>query len=401
MTEQVKIEVNKCLLCKKPSCVLSCPAHNNIKDIISYLRCDDITSAVKLMEETNPLSFVCGILCDHGRQCSGVCNNKKNPVEIGKICHFVGSNKVNTKLEKINNLKGKIAVVGGGPAGLVISEILMKNGLDVTIFEKENRLGGVLTNSIPDFRFDLTEFNKWIDSLIDFGLNVELNCEIGKTKSLTELISFDYIVIATGAPIPRYVLDKEYSYSALDLLVDYKNGKSVPKDKNVIVLGGGNTALDVARMLKRVGNNVTICYRRDMANAPATKEEIAKAYEDGVLIKEYLSPKDIIKENDIVKGVLFNKTKLVDSTEGRKNFVVTDEEVAVDCDMIVQSLGTIVDLSFVNELDESLLDEKGYAKNLINDKIYFIGDAYTGPKTFVSAASTAVTAAADILKKLS
>lgn len=401
MEDEVKLEINKCLLCKKPSCTSSCPAHNNIKDIICFLRNDDISSAIKLMEETNPLSFVCGLLCDHGRQCAGVCNNRRNPVEIGKICHFVGSNKINTKLEKINNLKGKIAVIGGGPAGLVISEILLKNGLDVTIYEKESTLGGVLTNSIPDFRFDLTEFKIWIANLITFGLKVKYNCEIGKDLSINELTSYDYIIVATGAPVPRYVLDKNYSYSALSLLVDYKLGRIIPKNKDIIVLGGGNTALDVSRMLKRAGNNVSICYRRDMANAPATKEEIKKAIDEGVIINEYLSPKDIVLDNGKVKAVRFNKTMLKESNSDRKSFVVTDDLVTLPCDMIVQSLGTIVDLGFIKEYDASLLDENGYAKNLINDKIYFIGDAYTGPKTFVSAASTAVIAANDIIKKLS
>lgn len=389
--------INKCLNCKRPACINGCPLNTNIPLIIDLLKQGKIDEAIKLHYQYNSIGFICGRLCDHDKQCVGSCNLKNDPVKISTICTFLGDQRLNKKVIVNQKKDSKVAVIGGGISGLIVAESLLEQGVTVTIYEKTNRLGGVLAKTMPDFRFDQTILNNWLKRIFDLGLNVEYQKEIGKNLFIKDLFIYDFIVFATGAENSKRLFSDELTFDALKILSEYKNNSLEITNKNVVILGGGNTAVDVARVMKHLNNNVSIAYRRDFANSPAAKEELSKAKEEKIDFLECAAPLKIDKDNNQYL-ITFNKTKLVDDGSSRKSFKVTDDKITIKCDMIIEAIGASCDLSYLNETN--LLDEKGYAKNIINDNIYIIGDAYLGPSSFVKANLTARLCVEDILKKI-
>lgn len=399
MRYEVAKELKKCLHCKKPSCIDGCPVNTNIPKIIEYLENDELQKAIELQYQYNSISFICGELCDHNRQCIGKCNNKKNLVNIGTICKYLGLKRLEKDiiLKEKNNIN--IAVIGGGVSGLVCAELLLEAGFNVTIFEKQNYLGGVLKDTLPDFRYDKTILDNWLSRLIKLGLKAEYNYSFGDNLNFDNLKKFDEIIISTGAPLPKRLFSENFTFDALSILKEISEKKCRITNKEIIILGGGNTAFDVARSLKRLNNSVTIAYRRDIANSPASKNEIMLAKEEGINILECLSPNDIIIENNSLTGINFYKTELIDSGENRKSFKTTNELISINCDIVVEALGASPNLSKILNFNSSLLDQYGYAKGICNDHLYIVGDAFLGPSSFVKANLTSRIAVGDIIKK--
>ena len=377
--------LNNCLNCKNAGCENSCILHTNIKELISLVKQNKIVDAVSLQYQYNSIPFVCGKLCDHERGCFGGCNNKKSKVNTYELCYELGKLRLDLPVNK-KDKKGKhIVIIGGGVAGLIAAELLLEEGFEVSLYEKNKALGGVLSSTMPDFRYDMTIFNKWIDRLYKLGLKVYLNYEV---KVLSELGNYDYLVVATGAGIAKKLYSDDLTVDALKLLEQYKDNSLELKNKNVIVLGGGNTAYDVARVINHLGNNVSIAYRRDIKNSPAAVNEINLAIKEGVNVLECLAPKEITKK-DNKYVITFNKTMLVDDGSSRLNFKILNEEVIVNCDLIVEAIGANSDLKFLKENFPALINEKGYVSDIENNNIYVIGDAYSGAASFVKANLTA------------
>lgn len=387
--------INNCLNCKTANCSRNCKLNTNIKEIIQLLKQDKLEEAVKLHYQYNSIGFICGKLCDHIRGCMGGCNNKKHPVDTPNICYNLGVERLNMELPKIIKRNKKVVIIGGGVAGLVCAEQLLEAGFDVSIYEKCNALGGVLNLTMPNFRYDMTVFNKWIARLYDLGLNVYLNKEVTK---LEDLEKFDYLVAATGAGISKRLYDNNQTKDALEILELAKKNKLDLTGLDVIVLGGGNTAYDVARVMKHLGNNVSIAYRRDIKNSPAAVKEVELALNEGISVLECLAPKEI-NDNESKKEICFVRTVLVNDGGTRLNFKETDEFVTIKCDLIIEAIGANSNLKFLKENYPSLINDKGYISEIENDNIYVIGDAYSGASTFVSANQSARLCASKIINK--
>lgn len=393
--EKVLCNINNCLNCKKPGCNNSCYVNTDLKELINLIKQNKIEKAVELEYNYNSIGFITGILCDHNRGCLGGCNNKKYPVLTCNVCYELGIRRLEKPINKMKSRDKSVLIVGGGVAGMVSAELLLEKGFNVSLYEKEASLGGVLHKYMPSFRYDMTYFNKWVNRIMALGLDLHLNTELENIDSLSK---FDYIIVATGASIAKRLYNNSDTYDALEILELAKKNKINFHDLDCIVLGGGNTAYDVARVVKRLGNNVSIAYRRDIKNSPAALNEIKLAKEEGINVLELLAPKDI-KTIGKKKQIKFIKTMLVDDGGQRLNFKETDEEVLIECDIIIEAIGANSDLKFIRENYPSLINEKGYVSELENNNVFVIGDAYSGASNFANANLTARLAVSKILEK--
>lgn len=387
--------IDNCLNCKKAGCNNNCYINTNIKDIIDLIKKNRIEAAINIHYSYNSIGFVCGKLCDHMRGCLGGCNNKKNPVLTNELCYLLGVERLNTKVHKMKPRNKHIVIIGGGVSGMIAAEMLLESGFDVSLYEKSNKLGGVLNLVMPEFRYDMTVYKKWEERLLKLGLKVNLNKDV---NSLSDIEKYDYLVVATGAGISKRLFDDSLTIDALKVLEVAKLNKLTFRGLNVVVLGGGNTAYDVARVINRLGNNVSIAYRRDIKNSPASVNEVTLALNEGVKVLECLSPKEITIVNN-KKQIKFVKTSLVNDGGTRLNFIETSEEVIITCDVVIEAIGANSDLKFIKENYPSLLNEKGYVNDIENNNIYVIGDAYSGASNFALANLTARKCVSKIIEK--
>lgn len=387
--------INHCLNCKIANCGNKCHLNIDIKEIINLIKQDKIDEAIELHYQYNSIGFICGKLCDHQRGCFGGCNNKKNPVHTPEICYTLGLKRLELPIFKMAKRNKKVIIIGGGISGMICAERLLEKGFDVTIYEQSDALGGVLNLTMPEFRYDMKVFKLWEKRLFELGLKCYYNTFV---SSLSQLEPFDYLINATGAGVAKRLYNDELTIDALKILNDAKEHKLNLSGLVIIVLGGGNTAYDVARVVNRLGNNVSIAYRRDISNSPAAVSEIHLAQEEGVKILECLSPNHIEIINN-KKVITFTKTMLVNDGGTRLNFKETDETIKIECDLIIEAIGANSDLKFIKENYPSLINNKGYVNELENDNIYVIGDALTGAKSFASANKTALECALKIVEK--
>lgn len=387
--EEIKEKANYCLNCPvKPCSNKGCPLNNNIPEFIKAVKEEDIKKAYEILSETTVLESVCGRICPHMKQCEGSCVRgiKGEPVSIGDLEAYVGdvAIKNNYKISEINKEKKdkKIAIVGGGPAGITASAFLLKKGFSVTLFEKYNYLGGLLVHGIPEFRLPKNIVKNTIQKVIDLGLEVKYNYELGKNLSLNELEKdYDAIFLAYGANITTKMgvegeeLDGVYGGNQL---LEYNNHPDY-KGKSVAVIGGGNVAMDCARTIKRLGaENVKIIYRRAEEQMPAETKEIQEAKEEGI---EFLFQNNIVKiigKNKVEKLELI-KTELVQK-EGETRKVpinIEDSNYVIDIDYVVMALGSMPE-SFTMDLGITL-NKYGYIYidenyQTSNKKIFAGGD---------------------------
>lgn len=387
--EEIKEKANYCLNCPvKPCSNKGCPLNNNIPEFIKAVKEEDIKKAYEILSETTVLESVCGRICPHMKQCEGSCVRgiKGEPVSIGDLEAYVGdvAIKNNYKISEINKEKKdkKIAIVGGGPAGITASAFLLKKGFSVTLFEKYNYLGGLLVHGIPEFRLPKNIVKNTIQKVIDLGLEVKYNYELGKNLSLNELEKdYDAIFLAYGANITTKMgvegeeLDGVYGGNQL---LEYNNHPDY-KGKSVAVIGGGNVAMDCARTIKRLGaENVKIIYRRAEEQMPAETKEIQEAKEEGI---EFLFQNNIVKiigKNKVEKLELI-KTELVQK-EGETRKVpinIEDSNYVIDIDYVVMALGSMPE-SFTMDLGLTL-NKYGYIYidenyQTSNKKIFAGGD---------------------------
>ena len=387
--EEIKEKANYCLNCPvKPCSNKGCPLNNNIPEFIKAVKEEDIKKAYEILSETTVLESVCGRICPHMKQCEGSCVRgiKGKPVSIGDLEAYVGDDAIknNYKISEINkeNKDKKIAIVGGGPAGITASAFLLKKGLSVTLFEKYNYLGGLLVHGIPEFRLPKNIVKNTIQKVIDLGLEVKYNYELGKNLSLNELEKdYDAIFLSYGANITTKMgvegeeLDGVYGGNQL---LEYNNHPDY-KGKSVAVIGGGNVAMDCARTIKRLGaENVKIIYRRAEEQMPAETKEIQEAKEEGI---EFLFQNNIVKiigKNKVEKLELI-KTELVQK-EGETRKVpinIEDSNYVIDIDYVVMALGSMPE-SFTMDLGVTL-NKYGYIYidenyQTSNKKIFAGGD---------------------------
>lgn len=387
--EEIKEKSEYCLNCKiKPCSNKGCPLGNDIPTFIKAIKEENYKKAYEILSETTVLEAVCGRICPHTKQCEGSCVRgiKSKPVSIGELEAFVGdiSIKENYKITQNNtsNKNKKIAIIGGGPAGLTASAFLLKEGYSVTLYEKYNYLGGLLVHGIPEFRLPKNTVKDTIQKIIDLGLEVKYNMELGKDFSIQELESkYDAIFLAFGANIATkmgiYGEDLEGVYGGNQLL-EYNNHPDY-KNKKVAIIGGGNVAMDCARTVKKLGaEEVSVIYRRAEEQMPAETKEIEEAKEEGV---KFIFQNNLVKilGNNKVEQIELIKTELVQKEgETRKSPVnIPDSNYIIDMDYVIMALGSHPE-QFVSQLGLELT-EKGYIKidennRTSNEKIFAGGD---------------------------
>lgn len=413
--KEIQEKANYCLNCPvKPCSNKGCPLGNNIPGFIKAIKEEDYKKAYEILSETTVLEAVCGRICPHTKQCEGSCVRgiKSNPVSIGEMEAFIGdiSIKENYKISEknIENQDKKIAIVGGGPAGITAAAFLLKHGYSVTMYEKYNYLGGLLVHGIPEFRLPKEIVKQTVQKVVDLGLEVKYNQELEKDFTLHELVEeYDAIFLAFGANITTKMgvegetLDGVYGGNQLlehQFHPDYTN-------KKVAIIGGGNVAMDCARTIKRLGaQEVKVIYRRAEEQMPAETKEIQEAKEEGI---EFLFQNNIVKISgkEKVEQVELIKTELVQKEgETRKVPVnIENSNYIIDIDYIIMALGSEPE-GFVKKLGLKLnkwgriqIDEKNRTSN---SKVFAGGDIAGAKGTVAWAARSGRDAAYSIMEYL-
>ena len=362
--DEIKEKANYCLNCKvKPCSLKGCPLGNNIPEFIKQIKEENYFEAYKILSETTVLQGVCGRICPHKKQCQGSCVRgiKGEPVAIGDLEAFsfdkviteqghslleCYKNEIAENKEKNDKLSNKkVAVIGGGPSGLTCSAFLAKSGIKVTIFEKYNYLGGLLVHGIPEFRLPKEIVRQTVDNILELGIEVKYNQELGKNLKLDDLEKeFDAIFLSIGANVSSKMgiegEDLEGVYGGNELL-EY-NLHPDYKDKKVAVVGGGNVAMDCARTINKMGaKEVKVIYRRAREQMPAEDKEVEDAINEGI---EFLFQNNVVKiiGNKKVEKVELIKTELVQK-QGETRLVpvnIEDSNYIEDIDYIVMALGS-------------------------------------------------------------
>ena len=413
--EEIQEKAKYCLNCPiKPCSQKGCPLNNNIPGFIKEIKEKNYEKAYEILSETTVLEAICGRICPHQKQCEGSCVRgiKSTPVHIGDLESFIGDIAIKEKyqISKINNehKDKKIAIIGGGPAGLTASAFLLKKGYSVTLYEKYNYLGGLLVHGIPEFRLAKEIVKNSIQKIIDLGLEVKYGMELGENLSLNELeTKYDAIFLAFGANISTKMgvegeeLDGVYGGNQL---LEYKNHPDYT-NKKVAIIGGGNVAMDCARTIKRLGaKEVKVVYRRAEEQMPAEVKEIAEAKEEGI---EFLFQNNIVKiiGKDKVEKVELIKTELIQKEgETRKVPVnIPNSNYIIDIDYIVMALGSMPE-DIVKTLGIEL-NKWGYIKideknRTSNPKIFAGGDLAGAKGTVAWAARSGRDAANSIIEYL-
>ena len=362
--DEIKEKANYCLNCKvKPCSLKGCPLGNNIPEFIKQIKEENYFEAYKILSETTVLQGICGRICPHKKQCQGSCVRgiKGEPVAIGDLEAFsfdkviteqghslleCYKNEIAENKEKNDKLSNKkVAVIGGGPSGLTCSAFLVKSGVKVTIFEKYDYLGGLLVYGIPEFRLPKEIVKQTVDNILELGIEVKYNQELGKNLKLEDLEKeFDAIFLSIGANVSSKMgiegEDLEGVYGGNELL-EY-NLHPDYKDKKVAVVGGGNVAMDCARTINKMGaKEVKVIYRRAREQMPAEDKEVEDAINEGI---EFLFQNNVVKiigENKVEKVELI-KTELVQK-EGETRLVpvnIENSNYIEDIDYIVMALGS-------------------------------------------------------------
>ena len=406
----IKEKAEYCLNCKMKSCsIKGCPLNNNIPEFIDAIKQQNYRKAYEILLETTVFPSVCGRICPHYKQCMGSCIRgiKGEPVNIGTLEAFVGDFAIenNYKMTKENIQSKKIAIIGGGPAGLTAAVFLARKGNTVTIYEKYNYLGGLLVHGIPEFRLPRDIIKKSIKKILELGIEVKYNMELGKNLFLDEVEKeYDNIILAFGANVSTKMgiegEDLQGVYGGNELL-EY----NIHPDyigKTVIVNGGGNVAMDTARTIKRLGAKKTIVvYRRAREQMPAEQKEIEDAINEGV---EFLFQHNIIKimGEKKVEEIEVVKTKLIQKEgETRLSPVnIENSNYEIQADYVVMAIGSKPQ-EFVKNLGLNT-DKYGYIsvdKNgqTSNPKIYAIGDLAGN----VSTVAWACKSGRDVAEKIS
>ena len=356
-------EARRCLSCPKKPCVSACPVQIDIPAFIARVAAEDMEGAYQVLHASSALPAVCGRVCPQENQCEGKCVRgvKGESVAIGRLERFVADwhrEHVQETPERPEPNGHKVAIIGAGPSGLTAAGDLAKLGYAVTVFEALHVAGGVLVYGIPEFRLPKAIVRKEIEGLKAMGVEILTNMVIGKVLTIDELFDMGYeaVYIASGAGLPRFMgipgesLKGVYSaneyLTRINLMKAYRDDSKTPimKSHRVAVVGGGNVAMDAARSAKRLGaEEVTIVYRRGMAELPARREEVEHAQEEGILFRTLTNPVEVLgDENGFVCGMRCVEMELGEpDASGRRRPVVKEgSEFTLDVDTVIMSIGT-------------------------------------------------------------
>ena len=361
--EEAMLEATRCLDCKNPRCVAACPVGIQIPRFIERLREGDMSGAAEVIGQDSSLPSICGRVCPQETQCEGACilGIKGEAVAIGKLERFVGDWQLENGRPTVEITKNghKVAIVGSGPAGLACASDLAKMGYDVTIFEALHEAGGVLVYGIPEFRLPKERIVKReIESVKALGVKIETDVVVGRTITIDSLLDeegFDAVFVGSGAGLPRFmgiegenlngVLSANEFLTRANLMHAYDEEYDTPiyVGRKVVVVGGGNVAMDAVRTAKRLGAEASIVYRRSEKELPARVEEVHHAKEEGIDFQMLTNPTKVLgDEKGWVKAIECIRMELGEPDEsGRRSPVeVAGSEFEIECDVVVMALGT-------------------------------------------------------------
>ena len=410
--EQAMEEATRCLNCKNKPCVSGCPVNVPIPGFIEKVAEGDFEAAYEIITSENALPAICGRVCPQENQCEGKCVRgiKGEPVGIGRMERFVADwHMAHAKETEVNIDKNgmKVAVVGCGPAGITCAGELIKKGYDVTVFEALHKPGGVLSYGIPEFRLPKDLVAKEIESVQKLGVDIETNVIVGRSITIDELMEDGYkaVFVGSGAGLPRFmgipgeramgVFSANEFLTRNNLMKAFLDNYDTPikAGKKVIVVGGGNVAMDAARTARRLGAEVHIVYRRSEEELPARVEEVHHAKEEGVQFDLLTNPVEVLEEDGWVKGIKCVRMELgePDASGRRRPVPVEGSEFVIDVDTVIMSLGTSPN-PLISSTTEGL--EVNKWKCIVADEehgktskegVYAGGDAVTGAATVILA----------------
>lgn len=425
--EQAKEEAERCIHCKNPGCTAGCPVQVPIPEFIQKIKDDDLEGAYKILSGANALPAVTGRVCPQEVQCERTCvrGKKGEPVAIGRLERFVADWAIKNgvvNLAEYPKTGKKVAVIGSGPAGLTCAGELARYGHDVTVFEAFHVAGGVLSYGIPEFRLPKAIVAHEIENLEKLGVSVELNSVIGKVFTVDELFErgFDAVFIGSGAGLPSFmgipgeglvgVFSANEYLTRINLMKAYREDSKTPilRSKKVVVVGGGNVAMDAARSAKRLGADVTIAYRRSEEELPARLEEVHHAKEEGIDFKMLTSPLAINGDDSgRVKSITCISMELgePDSSGRRSPVPIEGSEFDIEADTVIMAIGTSPN-PLIRSTTPGLETNKWGCVVAAEDGttsregVFAGGDATTGAATVILAMGAGKEAALSIVKFL-
>ncbi len=418
-------EAERCLQCKNPLCQKGCPVNVDIPEFINHIKTNDLASAIKTLKRKNSLPAVCGRVCPQENQCEKKCilGIKSQPVAIGRLERFAADyareHELNGKApETGKDNMGRVAVVGGGPAGLTAAGDLARIGYDVTIFEALHEPGGVLMYGIPQFRLPKEIVRYEIEALKTLGVKILPNMVVGRSYTVPELLDeegFDAVFIGTGAGLPHFMkipgenLNGVYSANEFLTRTNLMRAYKFPQvatpvyvGKKVAVVGAGNVAMDAARTSKRLGaQEVSIVYRRSAEEMPARAEEVEHAKEEGIIFRLLTNPVAILGDDKgWVNGMecVFMELGEADASGRRSPVEIKGSNFILDVDMVVMAIGQGPNPLIQSTTEGMQTDKRG---NIVADEqgrttrpgVFAGGDIVTGAATVISAMGAGKTAA--------
>ena len=420
--DEATLEASRCLNCKNPRCVAACPVGVRIPEFIAALHRGDPAGAAAVIARDSSLPSVCGRVCPQETQCEGACilGIKGEPVAIGKLERFVGDWKLahsSAAAEPVARNGRRVAVIGSGPAGLACASDLAKMGYGVKIFEALHKVGGVLVYGIPEFRLPKeTIVAREIDEVRRLGVEIETDVIVGRTVTIDSLLDeegYEAVFIGSGAGLPRFmgipgenlngVVSANEFLTRANLMRAYDEESDTPiyVGRSVVVVGGGNVAMDAVRTARRLGAEATIVYRRGEAELPARAEEVHLAKGEGIRFRMLTNPVEVLGTDDgWVRGVRCVEMELGEpDASGRRSPVVkAGSEFEIGCDVVIMALGTSPNPLLAATTAGLETDRRGCitadaAGVTSREGVFAGGDAVTGAATVILAMGAGRTAA--------
>lgn len=421
--DQAKEEAGRCLNCKTRPCFSACPINNDIPDFIAKIKTGEFEEAYKIIAKKSDFPAICGRVCPHEKQCEGFCTmgKKYEPINIGALERFVAERHGfgdTVTVQTAQKTDKKVAIIGSGPAGLACAADLIKEGYRVTVFEKTSVTGGILTYGIPEFRLPKQVVKGYIDDITAAGAEFKTNVKIGRDITADGLLSQGYsaVFLGSGAGIPKFMRIEGENLngvlSASEFLykinVDGANTDFAKTfcGKKIIVVGGGNVAMDASRSALRLGGDVTVVYRRSVEELPACRAEVKEAEEEGVKFDLLTNPVKITGDGNSVKAVECVKNVLgePDSSGRRRPIEVKGSNFIKEADFVIMAIGTGYDGTVLTNMS---IDTDKWGGIIVNENgetskrgVFAGGDVVTGPETVVAAMKAGKTAAKAIAKFL-
>ncbi|MEQ4922608.1 FAD-dependent oxidoreductase [Proteus hauseri] len=434
LPQQAAAQADRCLSCGNPYCEWKCPVHNYIPNWLKLANEGRIIEAAELSHQTNSLPEICGRVCPQDRLCEGACtlNDEFGAVTIGNIERYINDTALEQgwrpDLSHVTMTNKKVAIIGAGPAGLACADVLIRHGVKPVVYDKHPEIGGLLTFGIPSFKLEKSLMIRRRTLFSEMGIEFCLNTEIGKDITLNALIAqYDAVFIGIGTyhSLTGNFANENASgvYNALPYLIGntrylmgYAEDKQTPyidlKNKQVVVLGGGDTAMDCVRTAIRQGaTKVTCVYRRDEADMPGSKREVKNAKEEGGEFLFNLQPIDIeIDSQNNVVGIQVIKTESVNTSSGKRIQHIKESEQILPADAIILAFG--FKPAHYPWLDENnitcsesgritILDNQEVMNQTTNPKVFAGGDIVRGSDLVVTAIAEGRDAAEGILHYLS